>query len=43
MKNNFEELINKSALNKLNSTKAKNDTEKQRIELKRNILNLSNL
>jgi hypothetical protein len=42
MKNNFEELINRSALSKLSSTKAKNDTEKQRIELKRNILNLSN-
>ena len=33
MRNNFEELINRSALRKLNSTKAKNDTEKQRIEL----------
>ena len=40
-KNNFS-TINNVALSRINSTKAKTDNEKQRKELKRDILNLSN-
>ena len=40
-KNNFS-TINNVALSRINSTKAKTDNEKQKKELKRDILNLSN-
>ena len=42
MKKNNYSTINSVALSRLNSTKAKTDNEKQRKELKRDILNLSN-